>query len=73
MASNEVHPLTFEDWLQTGIAEGWITEPFCHTHDGPPMTEAEVLAWDNDDDPCLYAVRLVSDDDRAELTEGNRS
>ena len=73
MASNEVHPLTFEEWLQAGIDAGWIMEPFCHTHDGPPMTEAEVLDWDEGGDPCLYAVRLVSDDDRAELTEGNRS
>ena len=30
------------DWLQIGIDKGWVTEPFCHTHDGDPhMTPEE--------------------------------
>ena len=32
----------FEIWLENGIERGWITEPFCNTHDGDPyMTEEE--------------------------------
>lgn len=73
MARNEVHPLTFEEWLDAGIKNGWITEPFCYTHDLPSMTEDEVKAFDEDYDPCIYAVRLVEDDYCVELTEGNRS
>ena len=23
-------------WLQVGIDKGWVTEPFCYTHDGDP-------------------------------------
>ena len=24
------------EWLQIGIDKGWVTEPFCYTHDGDP-------------------------------------
>ena len=24
----------FGAWLETGIDRGWVTEPFCTTHDG---------------------------------------
>ena len=23
----------FEIWLENGIERGWVTEPFCNTHD----------------------------------------
>ena len=36
---------TVWEWLDHGIKQGWITEPFCYTHDGDPyMTEDEGLS-----------------------------
>jgi hypothetical protein len=49
----------FEIWLQNGIDRGWVTEPFCSTHDGDPyMTEEESQAWEDGGDPCMVCVKL---------------
>lgn len=47
------------EWLEFGRKNGWASKPFCITHDGPPGTEAEAEAWDQGDDPCYFAVRLI--------------
>jgi hypothetical protein len=37
----------FEIWLENGIERGWVTEPFCNTHEGDPyMTEEEQQEWE---------------------------
>lgn len=48
----------FADWLQAGIDVGWISEPFCDTHDMAPLTEDEQREWDDGHDCCAHAVRL---------------
>lgn len=49
----------FEIWLQNGIDRGWITDPFCSTHDGDPyMTEEDAQAWEEGGDPCMVCVKL---------------
>lgn len=49
----------FEIWLWTGIDKGWVTKPFCNTHDGDPyMTEEEELAWEEGEDPCMPVVKI---------------
>lgn len=48
------------DWINFGIEKGWITEPFCNTHDGDPyMTEEEEAEWEEGGDPCLPVVKLL--------------
>lgn len=48
-------------WLQVGIDNGWVTEPFCHTHDGDPyMTEEEEQEWEEGGDPCMPVVKLLN-------------
>jgi len=50
----------FEIWLENGIARGWVTEPFCSTHDGDPyMTEEEQQQWEEGGDPCMLVVKLI--------------
>jgi hypothetical protein len=47
------------EWLQIGINKGWITEPFCNTHDGDPyMSAEEELQWEEGGDPCMPVVKL---------------
>ena len=47
-------------WLQSGIDNGWVTEPFCMTHDGDPyMTEEEEKEWEEGGDPCSHVVKLL--------------
>lgn len=49
----------FEIWFNNGIERGWITEPFCNTHEGDPyMTEEEAQEWEEGGDPCLVVVKL---------------
>ena len=36
----------FDIWLENGINRGWITDPFCNTHDGDQyMTDEEEKEW----------------------------
>lgn len=49
----------FSIWLQNGIDRGWVTDPFCATHDGDPyMSEEESLEWEEGGDPCLFVTKF---------------
>jgi hypothetical protein len=49
--SKESEDKEFEIWLDNGIERGWITEPFCNTHDGDPyMSEEEQEEWESGGD-----------------------
>jgi hypothetical protein len=49
----------FEIWINNGIERGWITEPFCNTHDGDPyMTEEEQEGWEAGGDPCQVVFKI---------------
>lgn len=50
--------LSFDDWIKQGYDKGWISDVFCNTHDGPPMTEEEAKSWDDGEDPCSYHVKI---------------
>ena len=46
--------------LYQGIDEGWVTEPFCNTHDiDPAMGEEEQAEWDDGLDPCQHVLRIM--------------
>ena len=52
----------FGIWLENGIERGWITEPFCNTHDGDPyMTEEEAKEWNDGGDPCQVVFKIIED------------
>ena len=49
----------FEIWLENGIERGWITEPFCNTHEGDPyMDEEEQEEWASGGDPCQVVLKI---------------
>lgn len=49
----------FGSWLSQGIEMGWVTEPFCNTHDGDPfMTDEEQQEWEDGGDPCQMVLKL---------------
>lgn len=50
--------LEFEIWLKNGYDRGWISDVFCNTHDGPPMSDEEMQEWDEGGDPCSFQVRI---------------
>jgi hypothetical protein len=51
----------FEIWLENGIERGWVTSPYCNTHDGgyEYMGEEELEEWDAGGDPCQHVIRLM--------------
>ena len=57
--SKESEDKEFEIWLENGIERGWITEPFCNTHDGDPyMSEEEQEEWELGGDPCQVVFKI---------------
>jgi hypothetical protein len=50
----------FGMWLLQGIDRGWISEPYCHTHDGgyQYMSEEEIEEWEAGGDPCEHVIRI---------------
>ena len=57
--SKESEDKEFEIWLDNGIDRGWITEPFCNTHEGDPfMTEEESEEWESGGDPCQVVLKI---------------
>jgi hypothetical protein len=60
------------EWLDEGIKAGYISKPFCYTHDGDPyMTEEENDAWEEGGDPCSPVVKLIVETGYAEEVERN--
>ena len=55
--------MTFEEWLEFGIKNGYCSDQFCDTHDGPPMHESEEKAWEDGGDPCMHMLRLGTIED----------
>jgi hypothetical protein len=51
----------FRYWLLIGVKAGWISEPYCATHDGSYryMTEEELEEWEEGGDPCHTAISLL--------------
>jgi len=54
--------MTFTEWLQLGIEQGWVSEPVCFTHDGIPMDEQEDHDFIDGFDPCLRVIRIWEDE-----------
>ena len=48
------------EWIRIGVEKGWISDPFCYTHDGDPyMTEEEEKEWEDGGDPCTPVLKLL--------------
>jgi hypothetical protein len=55
-----VNEKNYIKWINEGIEAGYISKPFCYTHDGDPyMTEEENAEWEDGGDPCSPVVKLV--------------
>lgn len=49
----------FEIWLNNGVERGWVSDPFCNTHEGDPyMTEEEAQEWEDGGDPCQVVIKI---------------
>ena len=53
--------ISFFEWRDLGLANKWISEAFCDTHDTGYMTDEEEKAWENGEDPCMVVFRVWED------------
>ena len=53
--------MDYFEWRDLGIANKWISEPFCDTHDVGFMTEEEEKEWEEGNDPCMLVFRIWED------------
>ncbi len=59
MQDTELDFNEFEIWLENGIERGWVSEPFCNTHEGDPyMTDEEMQEWEEGGDPCQIVLKI---------------
>jgi hypothetical protein len=63
--------MSFFEWRDLGIANNWISEPFCDTHDTGYMTDEEQKEWEDGSDPCMMVFRIW--EDNIELPKGQES
>ena len=49
-----------EHWLTWGMRKGWVSPPWCWTHDLPTLLDEEIeaLGDEGDDMPCIPVIRL---------------
>lgn len=49
------------DWVQYGMAKGWVTDSICNTHAGTYeyLTEEERQEFDAGGDPCDLILKLL--------------
>ena len=52
----------FRYWLRFGIRKGWVSKPFCYTHDGDSYeyySEEDRQDYDDGGDPCQVVVVVL--------------
>jgi hypothetical protein len=54
----------FNSWLTLGLEKGWITEPFCNTHEGYQyLTDEQEKEFEEGSDPCVIVIQLKEFED----------
>ena len=54
----------FDDWLALGLEKGWITKPFCNTHEGYQfLTDEQEKEFDEGGDPCVVVIQIKEFED----------
>lgn len=61
MIQRVINSISFPEWINLGVKNGWTSDIVCYTHDGPQMTDEEVELWDDGQDPCMFMVRVWED------------
>lgn len=49
--------MTFDEWCEFGIVQGWVSPFVCEIHDGVPMSYEEEFAMQEGDESCIWVMR----------------
>ena len=53
--------MTREEWLKYGYEQGFCGAVVCLTHDGTPLSEQEEKEFYEDNEICVWAMRMYPD------------
>ena len=62
----EVQEIDFSEWFMIGFNAGWITDIVCNTHEGLPLKEYEMEAFNNGESLCVPIIRVWASDGQDE-------
>lgn len=60
--------MNFDEWVKFGFEQGWVGPPVCETHDGLPLSGAELTEF-LESDPCIHVLRLYEDAEQKAAVE----
>lgn len=53
--------LDVQSWYEYGREKKWVTEVFCNTHEGPPLSDEEAKEWEDGGDPCSFHIKFTEE------------
>lgn len=59
--AKEADDEAYADWLEAGIAAGWVSSDGCMTHNAIPLRDWEEALMDDGSDPCIIVLRVWKD------------
>ena len=65
--------MTFDEWVQLGLTNGWCGPIICEPHDGLPTTIEEDESYDLGEDPCIHIIRLYDSVETKASVEENHA
>lgn len=73
MSDNNIQ-MSFDEWMEHGITQGYCGPPVCVTHDGVPTTAAEDSAdFDEGMDVCVSMMRVYEGQEEKLAVESNHA
>ncbi len=61
--------MTFDEWCEFGIVQGWVSPFVCEIHDGVPMSLSEEIAMQDGNESCIWVMRMYADGDEKAAVE----
>lgn len=65
--------LTFEEWLEIGMAMSWCGPVVCAQHDGVPTSRFEDEESFDGDEPCIWIIRKYENEPHRLSVEDNHA
>ena len=53
--------MEYNEWLEHGVENGWLSIPVCYFHDILPLTEEEETEIEESGETCLPVSRFYED------------
>ena len=55
-----IEAMTFDEWCEFGIVQGWVSPFVCEIHDGVPMSLYEDIDMQAGEESCIWIMRAYA-------------